>query len=128
MRCGGFRTVALAGLIALAGGLGGGAAQTERAGGTPAASRSSRAGREEPWTFEGRPARSVVTDHYVTHTTIANPDFLRSLAVVQEGALAHYRQFTPGLRLSARPMECYVFAQRSEWARFTQEKTGDDAA
>ena len=50
------------------------------------------------------------------------------LATVMEGALAQYQRFTPGVRLSTRPMECYVFAQRGEWAKFTKDRTGADAA
>jgi hypothetical protein len=84
--------------------------------------------REEPWAFDGRQGRNIVTEHYVIHTTIADRELLQSLATVMEGALLQYRQFTPDLRLSSRPMECYVFAQRNEWATFTREKTGADAA
>ena len=82
----------------------------------------------EPWSGEGDArARIVRTDHYLIHTTIDDERLLATLAQVMEGALAQYQQFTPGVRLSARPMECFVFATRPEWARFTAQKTGDDA-
>ena len=81
----------------------------------------------EPWPEAGRDGLIARTDNYLIHTTIHDRDLLRTLAQVMEGALAQYRQFTPGVRLSARPMECFVFATRAEWARFTAEKTGDDA-
>jgi hypothetical protein len=72
-------------------------------------------------------ARAILTNHYLIHTTIDDEQVLGTLARVMEGALAQYQQFTPGVRLSARPMECFVFATRPQWARFTAEKTGDDA-
>jgi hypothetical protein len=82
----------------------------------------------EPWSGESdQRARLVRTDHYVIHTTIDDEQLLATLAQVMEGALTQYQQFTPGVRLSARPMECFVFATRPQWARFTAEKTGDDA-
>jgi hypothetical protein len=81
----------------------------------------------EPWPEAGRDALVVRTDNYRIHTTIDDRDLLATLAQVMEGALAQYRQFTPGVRVSARPMECFVFATRPEWARFTAERTGEDA-
>jgi hypothetical protein len=82
----------------------------------------------EPWTFDGEPGRTLVTDHYLIHTTIADDDFLESLAAVMEGSLQLYQHLTPGITLSPRPMECYVFSQRPQWAKFTQQHTGEDAA
>jgi hypothetical protein len=80
------------------------------------------------WTFDGKPARIVKTDHYLIHTTIEDQEFLDSLAQVMEGALAQYRAFTPGVSVSVRPMECYIFSRRPEWAQFTRDHTGADAA
>jgi hypothetical protein len=82
----------------------------------------------DAWAFEGAPGRKVNTEHYTIHTTIDDPRIQQTLATVMEGALVQYQQFTPGLRVSPRPMECYVFAKRSEWAEFTRDKTGMDAA
>jgi hypothetical protein len=45
-----------------------------------------------------------------------------------EGAYAQYRDLTPGITPSDRPMDCYIFAHRNEWAQFTTEHTGPDAA
>jgi hypothetical protein len=80
------------------------------------------------WTFDGKPGRIVKTDHYLIHTTIDDPEFLESLGHVMEGALTQYRAFTPGVPLSSRPMECYIFSRRPEWAAFTKQHTGADAA
>jgi hypothetical protein len=80
------------------------------------------------WQFDGHPARNVQTEHYLIHTTIEDVDLIEQLAMVMEGSLRHYQQLTPDIALSARPMECYVFARRPEWAKFTQENTGPDAS
>lgn len=102
---------------------------------TPAASRQAvlRGGPPvaktiTPWTFEGRPARTVTTAHYSIHTTIDDEEFLNRLTQVMEGALKQYQQLTPGVPLTDKPLECYVFAMRPQWARFTSEHTGNDAA
>jgi hypothetical protein len=82
----------------------------------------------ENWIFSGRAARIVRTDHYAIHTTITDADFLQSLAQLMEGAYVEYRDLTPGVAASDRAMDCYVFAQRPEWAQFTAAHTGQDAA
>ena len=82
----------------------------------------------EPWTFDGKPAHIVRTDHYLIHTTIADAEFLESLSQVMEGSLQLYQRLTPNVTLSPRPLECYVFSRRPEWAKFTQQHTGADAA
>lgn len=80
------------------------------------------------WTFDGRPGRVIQTAHYRIHTTLDDEEFLDSLSQVMEGALEHYHQLTPGVRLTDEPMECYIFSRRPEWAQFTRQHTGDDAA
>lgn len=82
----------------------------------------------QSWTFDGKPARIVKTEHYLIHTTIEDTAFLQSLAQLMEGALENYRRLTPGIQLTSKPMECYVFARRQQWADFTSQHTGDDAA
>jgi hypothetical protein len=81
----------------------------------------------EPWTFDGSEGYVVKSPHYHIHSTIQSREVLAMLSQVMEGALVQYQQFVPGVRLSARPMQCYVFAQRAQWARFTSEHTGQDA-
>ena len=82
----------------------------------------------QPWSYPKSTARVVRSKHYAIHTTIADDRFLDSLGQLMEAALQQYQQFTPGVKLSATPMDCYVFQWRSEWADFTTTKTGDDAA
>lgn len=82
----------------------------------------------EAWAFDGTAGRKINTDHYSIYTTITDPRIQQTLATVMEGALVQYQKFTPGLKLSPKPMECYVFAKRAQWAAFTRDKTGVDAA
>ena len=84
--------------------------------------------RVEPWTYGGEPAKRVVTPHYVVYATVANDEFLESVGQLMEGALVEYRRLAPQVAETDRPMECYLFATRPEWARFTREKTGEDAS
>ena len=81
----------------------------------------------EPWSYDGHKGSIVRTPHYRIHTTIEDREMLLTLARAMEGALAQYQRFVPGVRLSTRPMDCYVFARHTEWARFTAERTGADA-
>ena len=82
----------------------------------------------EHWTFDGEPGRRVTTPHYVVYATVTNDDFLESIGQLMEGALAEYRRLAPDVLESDQPMECYLFATRPQWAKFTREKTGEDAA
>ncbi|HET6249397.1 MAG TPA: hypothetical protein VFE47_17025 [Tepidisphaeraceae bacterium] len=84
--------------------------------------------RVENWTYDGSPAKRVVTEHYIVYATVTDDDFLESMGQLMEGALAEYRQLAPDVPESDRPMECYLFANRPQWAQFTKAKTGDDAA
>lgn len=80
------------------------------------------------WSYDGRPARTVHTDHYIIYTTLEDREFLQSVAQVMEGALEQYQRLTPGVPLTDRPMYCYIFSRRPEWAQFTIANTGPDAA
>ena len=88
---------------------------------TPAAVSS------EPWDFNDKPARVLKTPHYLIHTTIDDEEVLDRLPQVMEGAYAQYQRFAQAPETS-RPMKCYVFRRRGEWAAFTSRNTGSDAA
>jgi hypothetical protein len=81
-----------------------------------------------PWAIDDVTGSTIVTPHYVVYTTITDQHLLESLALVMEGALQRYQDLAPGVPVSDRRMECYVFANRRQWAQFTREKTGDDAS
>ncbi|MBV8780143.1 MAG: hypothetical protein JO353_01990, partial [Phycisphaerae bacterium] len=86
----------------------------------------------DAWTFTtGRrtvAGHIIETDHYAIHTTVTDKDFLNSLAQLMEGAWQQYRALTPGVAASEWPLVSYLFAERSEWAAFTADRTGSDAA
>jgi hypothetical protein len=83
---------------------------------------------EEAWVFRGSDAaRKLLTPHYALYTTIENDEIVQKLGQLMEGAYERYQQMVPGLTLSDRPLECYVFENRGHWARFTESRAGDDA-
>jgi hypothetical protein len=93
---------------------------------------AARAGlRSEPWVYGERTGQKVRSSHYVLLTTIDDADVVDALGQVMEGAYAQYRRVAPDVQASsanpARPMECYLFQYRNEWANFTKTQTGDDA-
>jgi hypothetical protein len=67
------------------------------------------------------------TPHYAIHTTLVNPDYRNRLAQVMEGAYSEYTNVVPGVPLSPRPMDCFIFQSRPEWNDFTRDNTGIDA-
>lgn len=81
----------------------------------------------KPWNGPTGVGRTIRTAHYSIHTTIDDPDFNNRIAQLMEGSLAQYEKLAPGVVLSARPMDCYVFAQRDQWEVFTRQNTGADA-
>ena len=84
--------------------------------------------RVEKWYFEGKPAKKVVTPHYLIYTTVEDPEIVESVGQLMEGALSQYRRLVPSVAVTDKPMECYLFQSRHQWAAFTKGKTGADAA
>lgn len=82
---------------------------------------------DEPSTFGRVPSRRVVTPHYLIQTTITDAELRANIAQIMEGALGQYRKLTPGIAMSQEPMQCFVFANRNQWAQFTETVAGDDA-
>ena len=83
---------------------------------------------EEPWPFQGSDvSRKLLTPHYVLHTTLRDDDLAQRIAQLMEGALSEYRQVAPDVPISDRPLSCFMFENRTDWARFTRENTGQDA-
>jgi hypothetical protein len=75
----------------------------------------------------GGAARLLQTPHYKIYTTIQSDEMVNRIAQLMEGSLTAYRQLAPDVPLTTYPMECYIFASRSQWAEFTRENTGEDA-
>src|SRR5687767_7037130 len=76
--------------------------------------------RAEAGTYDGKPARRIVTPHYLIETTIEDEEFVTSLGQLMEGALSQYKRLAPDVPLTGKPMRCYVFADRRQWAQFTR--------
>jgi hypothetical protein len=81
-----------------------------------------------PWTYGAHAGKVLSTPHYLLHTTISDPQLLTRLPQVMEGAYSQYRIFAGEIPQSDKPMRSYIFAKREQWASFTQQHTGADAA
>jgi hypothetical protein len=77
---------------------------------------------------EGNPGARVDLPHYVIFSTISDRQMLLRIGDLLEGAMASYRSLAPQIPTDSRPMECFVFENRSQWASYTRAHTGDDAA
>ena len=84
--------------------------------------------RVEPWRFEGKLAKKLVTPHYLIYTTVDDAEIVASVGQLMEGALTQYRRLAPAVAPTGEPMECFLFQSRHQWATFTRGKTGADAA
>ncbi len=83
----------------------------------------------DAWVYNNQSQGKLLkTPHYEIRTTISDPEVLRRLPQVLEGGYTQYQQFAAAPENAARPMKCYVFSRRSEWAEFTSKHTGADAA
>ena len=112
----------LAGCAAVGGGGGGGGGRGQWTGPSAPAPIS-----VERWDYNQQPGKLIKTSHYLIHTTITDPDALQRLPQVMEGAYAQYQSFVINPQPN-KPMRCYVFAKRTEWAEFTARHTGMDAS
>jgi hypothetical protein len=81
----------------------------------------------EPWSYDQAPGWKLSSPHYTVHTTISDLAFAKSLVQLLEAGYFQYQAFTPGIELSDKPMDCYIFANRAQWADFTQKNTGATA-
>jgi hypothetical protein len=72
-------------------------------------------------------ARLLTTPHYQIYSTIDDEELLDKLGELMEGSLYAYHTLAPEVSLTGKPMTCYIFSQRSQWAEFTYEHTGGAA-
>jgi len=79
------------------------------------------------WAFGGEKAKLLESKHYNVYTTIKEDEVLDLLPQVMEGALSMYQEIAPGVGLSERHMDCFIFRWRSEWDEYTQKYAGNDA-
>lgn len=69
----------------------------------------------------------ISTPHYAIYTTVHNPRDRAMLSAVLEAEYSRFIQLVPGAAPSV-PMRGYVFANRLQWALFTQRTQGVLAA
>lgn len=81
----------------------------------------------QEWNFADEKGRILQTEHYRIHTTIQDPEVLDLLPQIMEGAWVMYREVAPDVKISERPLDCYIFRWRSEWDAYTQSHAGNDA-
>ena len=83
----------------------------------------------QDWQYTaGLHPKVLKTEHYDIFTTIDTPEVRQSIVQVMEGALGEYQKVAPGVPLTDKPMECFVFANRPQWMDFTKKHTGPDAS
>jgi len=81
----------------------------------------------EDWSFKDNPGKRLTSAHYQINTTVMSDEVQDSVVQVMEGALGEYQKIAPGVPLAQKPMECFLFSTRGQWADFTREHTGVDA-
>ncbi len=81
---------------------------------------------DETWSFAGRPGHAIKTTHYNIYTTVNDPLLQHLLVRVLEATHDRVSQYNPDYR-SHKPFDCYIFATRAQWERFTREHGGDNA-
>jgi hypothetical protein len=84
--------------------------------------------RAQSWDALDRAGHVLRTDRYNIYTTIEDATYAFSLGQLMEGAFAEYMKLAPSARPSFEPLACYVFADRTQWAAFTAQRTGADSA
>lgn len=82
----------------------------------------------QPWDYKGNKGTLVQTPHYQIYTTVHSEEVRQSVAQVMEAALAEYQIVAPGVPLTDRPMQCYLFGNKGQWIDFTKSHTGADSA
>jgi hypothetical protein len=81
----------------------------------------------KPWVYGEEPAKLLETPHYHLYTTIQEEETLDLLPQVMEGAMTMYHEIAPGVTISKRPLDCYVFRYRNEWDQYTTRFAGVDS-
>lgn len=79
------------------------------------------------WQYKGETGWKLGTPHYTIYTTIQMDDVRSMLPQLMEGAYAQYLQLVPGVPLSSKPMDCYIFYERREFNDYTKDSTGKDS-
>jgi hypothetical protein len=79
------------------------------------------------WTFHGADGRILSTTHYRLFTTVSDRVLLDRVPAFLESALLRYASAIAYLPEPAEPLDTFLFAERWQWERFTQQFMGDQA-
>jgi hypothetical protein len=79
-----------------------------------------------PWSFNKAPGNVIATEHYRIYTTVRDPLYQRLLGKVLEATYDRAQAFRPTEKIK-KPLECYVFADREQWALYTRLRAGSNA-
>jgi hypothetical protein len=84
---------------------------------------------QAPWSYQGTAGHVLTTDHYRIYTTVSPDETLfETLPQLMEGAYTQYRRLAGNVVHNGKPLDCYVFGQRSQWVEFTRRQTGPRAS
>ncbi len=75
----------------------------------------------EPWGYEDREARKLVTEHFDIYSTLADRGLEDALPVYLEAAHEQYGLLLPPAKEGGR-LETYIFRDRGQWERFTKQR------
>ncbi|MDX2148565.1 MAG: hypothetical protein SFZ23_13690 [Planctomycetota bacterium] len=84
--------------------------------------------RVEPWDFEGRPGRVLITPHYRIFTTLPENRITSALPAFLEEAMGFYTTAFGQLPYPQTALDTYVMATKPQWTRLTQRFLGTNSA
>ncbi len=80
-----------------------------------------------PWKFADHSGAEIATDHFHIYTTIDDGLYERLLVKVLEAAHTRAVAAVPKANVN-KPLDCYVFASRSQWEAYTRVRAGSNAS
>lgn len=83
---------------------------------------------QEDWDFGPLSGTKLITPHYIIHTTVDDPNLVKTFPELVERAYDYYQSLVPAARAPQQKMPVYLLETRDEWAQFTQRFTGPRAA
>lgn len=85
----------------------------------------------EPWMYANHAGEMIKTPHFHIYTTIDDPVYQHLLARVLEATHERVTRLnlaaTGTAAAHTAPLECYVFASRSQWEGYTRDRGGTEA-
>jgi len=78
---------------------------------------------QRAWDFGQVQGVELTTQHYVLRTTFKHDEFVRAIPAFQEACWKAYSELLPSPNAPAEPMPTYLFRERWQWERFTENFT-----